>query len=163
MKWITITIFLLLPFFSFSQDDNSHKNGIGLHLAYDGNNGLIGGVRYSRQTGNGGIAKFEFNSNGNGVYFGRVGYEFLQLRFGNLEFGTGLNLKYTHRNLAKIGFTPYKELALEVPLEIRFHLSSEFSLYSGLSFSQLLSKRGKNRGSLHNTVSEIRLGVGYRF
>jgi len=161
MKWLSIALFLLLPLCSFSQVENPYANGVGINLTQSPRSGLGISFRYRRQIGNKGIAKFELNSNVSNSYGGRIGYEPFELRWKRLELGLGLDVKYGFTDFSRFGQSKSSEWTLELPIELRFNISPEYSIYSGFSLSQLLSSSVCN--ICHQTISEIRLGLGYNF
>ncbi len=162
MKWLFNIMFIALPVLTVAQSDAPSKNGIGVHLTYDKEGGIGTSLRYKRQLANRGIMKFEFQTNSNGKYIGRVGYEFIQIRNGKFELGMGLDLRYKFENLKKYGQPNYKEYALEFPIELRYHISPKFTIQAGVSYSKRL---GSNNDVYNQSRSgtEFRLGTIYNF
>ena len=162
MRYILIISLCFTPLFIQAQEEHNFNNEIGINLTYNPIDGMATTFRYRKDFTNAGVLKFELNSNWNNTFIGRIGYEFLQLRLGRFELGTGIDLKYKNKDFTEIGSLRYQELSVELPIELRYRLSNKFSIYSGISFSERLASRNPFLGS-HDTTAEIRLGLGYRF
>jgi len=163
MKWLSVVFLVLLPFWSIAQNENPYQSEVGFNFTYNGEDGLGISARYKRQIAGRGIAKLEFNTNGNNTYIGRIGYEPLQIHWDKIELGLGLDLKYEVNDFSEFGQERFSDLALEFPIELRYNISDEYSIYSGLSFSTLLHNGCSVCNINPHPVSEIRLGLGYKF
>jgi opacity protein-like surface antigen len=162
MKWTFCFFTLLLPYLASSQSENSFKNGIGINLTYDGQTGIGSSLRYTKQMGDHGIIKFEFKTNWQYEVAGRIGYEFLQFRLNKFELGLGLDVKYRHENRSRYGLSNFNELALELPVELRFHISPQYTIQTGMSIARRLTSTEAEFNKRSSFV-ELRLGMNYRF
>ena len=163
MKWLVVMFLLLLPFFSFSQKELPYQNGIGINLTNTSKGGLGFSFRYRRQILNKGVAKIEFNTNHKDTYFLRLGYEPFRFTYKKFELGIGLDLKYEFNDYSKYGVPDLKELSLELPIELRYNINDVYNIFGGFSVSKSLKTWNAPCIPCNQTISEIRLGLGYNF
>ena len=163
MNKILVFCFLFfIPLFLHAQEVDEFNNEFGINLTYNSPDGIGMSFRYRKDFRNAGILKLEANTDFYNTFIGRIGYEFLQLRMGKLELGTGFDLKYKNKDLIDAVSDNYQELSLELPLELRFQVSDKVILHAGGSFGQRLTSKN-DYGGAFDSRSELRFGVGYRF
>lgn len=163
MKSIALTILFLFPILVFGQNDNPYNNSIGLNLMYDGNDGLLMSIRLDNKFGNFLPTKFEFSTDTESTFIGRIGIEALRFEYGDKFYITaGLDLSYNYRNQFKFGYNDFHQINLELPIEANFRINSKFTLYGGISFSKSVytSKLDFNYPTSNKI---IRLGAKYNF
>ena len=161
MKWIKFFLFLLIPCFAFTQSTPSNKNGIGINLSALNGDGLSLNLRYTRWINKLGTAKLEFTTNFNHAYRARLGLEFLQLRKNKFELGIGLDLRYSVDNYVVDAFPTSKEFAVELPIELRYQINPNYSIFTGLSLSQNVWSNDVTKKKDFNI--DYRLGLNFRF
>ncbi|MEM9547508.1 MAG: hypothetical protein AAGA77_16125 [Bacteroidota bacterium] len=155
-------LLILFPFFLTAQSEYPLQSSVGMHLTYDEDTGWGVSARYLHKLKNAGLLKFELKTDFRFYHVGRFGYEFLNTKNDRFEFGIGLDLRFRIEQLERFGVSRRTEFAIELPVEARYHLSDDYFISSGISFSRRLSST-----SLSNlqgfSIPEIRLGLGYKF
>ena len=161
MKWL-FTVFLLgQTLITFSQSNNSPKNGIGINLTESGLDGAGLSLRYTRLTNIGGTLKFEINTSFRRAINARIGFEFLQLRLNKFELGVGFDLRYSNLNLSDYGYRDYNYVLLELPIEVRYLISPNYNVFAGISFSNKLWSNTSFPNI--NKRADLRIGIMHNF
>lgn len=144
MRSIMFTLlFVLLPIFLFSQNNNGFKNKIGIDLSYSGISGLNAELNFKRSFANNYLGGIRVFSNGHDDFGIGLGVSRMyNVKRINLSLGLDIVYEKYFGNLLPNPDNKSNVFNLEVPLILGINLNKRISLEGG--FAPSLNVNGVN-------------------
>jgi len=147
---ILICIITMLGNIAYAQ-----KSNIGLNLKFNNESGLNTEARYEFNLSRRWLAGLSFSTNFQNSTSYRFGFKYELVSLNSLSFLTGLDYKmrFIKYHIAESQYNT--QHILEIPLELRYKISSSYSIFGGISIPMSLQKNRAEEYSVNN----FRLGI----